>query len=138
MKSLCILNLYGSRIPYQMSIYFILQCLINEECPKQNALSEDTQAKVSTILNAGPSSPSLKQSPSAVQKTTKLAFEEGPCPCTNGTIKSKSSIKTPKESSSEDGYTQRHLLASRISSCYDGEGDSLLIADLSSTCSKVS
>ena len=120
-----------------MSIYFILQCLISEDSGKHNSLSKDDQSSVPTILDDIPSSPFLQQSPSSAQKITRLSFEEGPCRCTNGTITSKSSIKTPKESNGEDGYTHQRLLASSTSSCYDGEGDSLLIADLSPACSKV-
>ena len=83
------------------------------------------------------------------EKPKKWSFDEGPCPCTNGSLKNKPDIittsakpnsaisavnvypseklkeadKTSNEDADEDGY--------------DGEGDRLLIADLSPICSTV-
>ena len=68
----------------------------------------------------------------ADQRTTKWSFDEGPCPCTNGSMKGKAIIKLPKTDSTTaaDVYPPQ-------SDC-DGESDRLLIAHLSPTCSKVS
>ena len=70
--------------------------------------------------------------------TTKTwSFDEGPCPCTNGNMRAKSLTKTRKKSSPDDPKTSQQLVESNNDNFYAGEGDSLLIADLSKTCTKV-
>ena len=84
------------------------------------------------------------------ENTKKWSFDQGPCPCTNGSIKNKPDITTTS--------AINHFALSAVSVCpsekikeaykttdddadedgYDGEGDRLLIADLSPICSTVS
>ena len=81
--------------------------------------------------------------------TKKWPFDQGPCPCTNGSIKNKPDIITTSAitnsaTSAVNVYPSKKLReADKMSNedadedGYDGEGDRLLIADLSPICSTV-
>ena len=83
------------------------------------------------------------------ESTKKWSFDQGPCPCTNGSIKNKpdiittSAIHNSATSAVNVCPSEKIKEANKMTNCdsdedgYDGEGDRLLIADLSPICSTV-
>ena len=73
------------------------------------------------------------------QENTKWSFHEGPCPCTNGHLKKKSEKNTPKITFLSKNQVSKQISNNRKRNSFsDEEGDSLLIVDVSPSCSKVS
>ena len=82
--------------------------------------------------------------------TKKWSFDQGPCPCTNGSIKNKPDIITTSAITNSATSAVSLCPSEKIKEAntttnddadedgYDGEGDRLLIADLSPICSTVS
>ena len=73
------------------------------------------------------------------QENNKWSFQSGPCPCTNGHFKKKSEKSTSKITFLSKNQVSKQVSSNRkLNSFSDEEGDSLLIADVSPSCSKVS
>ena len=102
---------------------------------ESDRISNSTKAASKSFLNG--------------EKTKKWSFDEGPCPCTNGSLKNKpdiitTSAKTNSATSAVSAYTSEKIKETDKKTNndgdedgYDGEGDRLLIADLSPICSTV-
>ena len=86
--------------------------------------------------------------PPKSQENNKWSFHEGPCPCTNGHLMKKSEKSTPKITFLSKNQVTKQISNNRKRNSFsnnrkrnsfsDEEGDSLLIADVSPSCSKVS
>ena len=73
------------------------------------------------------------------QENNKWSFQSGPCPCTNGHLKKKSEKSSPRITFLSKNQVSKQISNNRKRNSFlDEEGDSLLIADVSPSCSKVS
>ena len=110
---------------------------MDENGQKTHLLLKDDQA-CTPIISGKDSDIDFLQKSSVGNKNNELSFDKGPCPCTNGATKHKSSIRSQSKSINVDDYNRQRIYEDRHSSCDEDQGDTLLIADLSPACSKVS
>lgn len=119
--------------------YCFFQGLMDENGQQTHLLLKDDQACIPRISDEDLNIQHFPQKSSSSSKNNELSFDEGPsCPCTNGAIKHKSSIRSQNKSINVDDYKHQPVYEDRNSTCDDDQGDTLLIADLSPACSKVS
>ena len=137
--------------PFQIQYFLpISQKAVNQRQEKLQNSSENGN-KRDQIISSAKLSNSTKTVHNTVlngENNKKWSFDEGPCPCTNGSIKNKpdiitTSAKTNTATSAVDVCPSEEIReSSKMTNVddedgYDGEGDRLLIADLTPICSTV-